>query len=156
MTEAGKSLWVTSMYGHKNREALVVLTMPGGETLQMTPEEARHHAQVVIECAEAAEQDFEAYRLEDADIGLVAYGIISRIAQGAVDAARAQGLKVGLLRPKTLYPFPVDAVRAFVARGGDVQTNGTEHYGVICRTVPVGAAGAACEAAVAMGTGHGF
>ena len=45
---------------------------------------------------------------------------------------------------------------AFVARGGDVQTNGTEHYGVICRTVPVGAAGAACEAAVAMGTGHGF
>ena len=67
---------------------------------------------------EAAEQDFEAYRLDDADIGLVAYGIIARIAQGAVDAARAQGLKVGLLRPKTLYPFPVDAVRAFVARGG--------------------------------------
>ena len=51
-----------------------------------------------------------------------------------------------------------EAVRAlaFVARGGDVQTNGTEHYGVICRTVPVGAAGAACEAAVAMGAGHGF
>lgn len=67
---------------------------------------------------EAAEQDSENYRLEDADIGLVAYGILARIAQGAVDAARAQGLKVGLFRPKTLYPFPRDALNAFVAPGG--------------------------------------
>lgn len=67
---------------------------------------------------ETAEQDSEAYRLEDADVALVAYGIISRIAQGAVDVARKEGLRVGLFRPKTLYPFPVDALRAFVAKGG--------------------------------------
>jgi 2-oxoisovalerate ferredoxin oxidoreductase alpha subunit len=67
---------------------------------------------------EAAEQDFESYRMEDADIALVAYGIISRIAHGAVEAARAAGLKVGLFRPKTLFPFPKTALNAFVAQGG--------------------------------------
>ncbi len=67
---------------------------------------------------EAAEQDSETYRLEDADIALVAYGIIARIAQGAVDVARKEGLRVGLFRPKTLYPFPVDALKAFVDPGG--------------------------------------
>ena len=67
---------------------------------------------------EAAEQDSESYRLDDADIAIVAYGIVARIAHGVVDAARAAGLKVGLFRPKTLYPFPKDALRAFVARGG--------------------------------------
>jgi 2-oxoisovalerate ferredoxin oxidoreductase alpha subunit len=67
---------------------------------------------------EAAEQDSESYRLDDADIAIVAYGIVARIAHGVVDAARAAGLKVGLFRPKTLYPFPKDALRAFVSRGG--------------------------------------
>ena len=67
---------------------------------------------------EAAEQDSEAYRLEDADIALVAYGIVSRIAQGAVDAARKEGLRVGLLRPKMLYPFPQAALLDFASRPG--------------------------------------
>ena len=48
----------------------------------------------------------------------MAYGISARIAQGAVDAARAEGLRVGLFRPITLYPFPKDALREFVAPGG--------------------------------------
>ncbi len=67
---------------------------------------------------EAAEQDSEGYRMEDADVALVAYGISARIAQGAVDAARAEGIRAGLFRPKTLYPFPKEALDAFVAQGG--------------------------------------
>ena len=43
---------------------------------------------------------------EDADLVLVAYGITARVAKSAMDKARAQGLKVGLLRPITLWPFP--------------------------------------------------
>ena len=77
-----------------------------------------HQLQAKYAAVEAAEQDAESYRMEDAEIGLVAYGIVSRIAQGAVDVARAEGLKVGLFRPKTLFPFPKDALNAFVARGG--------------------------------------
>ena len=67
---------------------------------------------------EAEEQRSETYRLDDADIGIVAYGIVARIAHGVVDAARAEGIKAGLFRPKTLYPFPKDALKAFVSQGG--------------------------------------
>ena len=77
-----------------------------------------HELQAKYAAVAAAEQDSESYRMDDADVALVAYGISARIAQGAVDAARAEGLKVGLFRPKTLFPFPQDALNAFVARGG--------------------------------------
>jgi len=43
---------------------------------------------------------------EDADILLVGYGIMSRVARSAVEMARGQGIHAGLLRPITLYPFP--------------------------------------------------
>lgn len=52
------------------------------------------------------ESRVEHYRTEDADIVLVSYGISSRISRSAVDAARRSGINVGLLRPKTLFPFP--------------------------------------------------
>ena len=77
-----------------------------------------HELQAKYAAVAAAEQDSESYRMDDADVALVAYGISARIAQGAVDAARAAGLKVGLFRPKTLFPFPQDALNAFVGRGG--------------------------------------
>jgi pyruvate/2-oxoacid:ferredoxin oxidoreductase alpha subunit len=44
---------------------------------------------------------------EDAEILLVAYGISSRVARSAVDMAREQGVRAGLLRPISLYPFPM-------------------------------------------------
>ena len=77
-----------------------------------------HELQAKYAAVAAAEQDSESYRMDDADVALVAYGISARIAQGAVDAARAEGIRAGLFRPKTLYPFPKDALNAFVARGG--------------------------------------
>lgn len=52
---------------------------------------------------------YEAYRLEDAEVVLTAYGISARIAASAVDALRAKGVKAGLLRPTTIYPFPYKA-----------------------------------------------
>lgn len=52
------------------------------------------------------EQMSEEYMVDDADIILVSYGISSRISKTAVDMARKEGLKVGLFRPITLYPFP--------------------------------------------------
>ena len=77
-----------------------------------------HELQAKYAAVAAAEQASESYRMDDADVALVAYGISARIAQGAVDAARKEGLKAGLFRPKTLFPFPKDALNAFVARGG--------------------------------------
>lgn len=48
----------------------------------------------------------EEYQTEDAEIIVAAYGICGRIAKGAVRQARKQGIKVGLIRPITLWPFP--------------------------------------------------
>ena len=67
---------------------------------------------------EAEEADYDTYQIEDADIVLVAYGICSRIAHTAVELGRAQGKKVGLFRPKTLYPFPKQALRDLAAKPG--------------------------------------
>jgi 2-oxoglutarate ferredoxin oxidoreductase subunit alpha len=54
----------------------------------------------------------EEYLTEDADIVLVAYGASSRIARSAVNSARAEGIKAGLIRPITLWPFPVKNIQA--------------------------------------------
>ena len=55
----------------------------------------------------------ENYLTEDADIVVVAYGASSRIVKSAVNAARAKGIKVGMIRPITLWPFPAkDIVNA--------------------------------------------
>jgi len=73
---------------------------------------------------EKDEQSCEEFFTDDAEIVLVAYGISSRVARGAVEMLRKQGVKAGLVRPKRVYPFPTDAlarlagesrVKAFVA-----------------------------------------
>ncbi len=53
---------------------------------------------------------YETIGTEDADFLLVAYGLSARIAHKAMDLARAEGMKVGLLRPITLFPFPYQAI----------------------------------------------
>ena len=57
-------------------------------------------------CAEKRETRAENWCTEDADIVLVGYGIVGRILKAVVADARAMGIKAGLLRPITLYPFP--------------------------------------------------
>lgn len=57
------------------------------------------------------EVDHEDYMTEDASIILVSYGISSRICRSAVDQARKEGIRVGLFRPRTLFPFPEKELR---------------------------------------------
>ncbi len=54
---------------------------------------------------------YDEYKLDDAEIGLVAFGSMGRSAQVAVDLAREQGIKAGLFRPITLWPFPEEKVQ---------------------------------------------
>jgi 2-oxoglutarate ferredoxin oxidoreductase subunit alpha len=65
----------------------------------------------------ATEQRAETYLVDDAEVVVVAFGASSRIARSAVKKARERGWRVGLLRPVTLWPFPVDAVRAAMDGG---------------------------------------
>ena len=67
---------------------------------------------------EANEQRWESVCTEDAEIVLVAYGISSRVSKEAVKVARRRGMKLGLIRPITLWPFPK---KAFDALGEQVK-----------------------------------
>jgi 2-oxoglutarate ferredoxin oxidoreductase subunit alpha len=61
---------------------------------------------------EKSEVMYEEYMMDDADSCLVAFGITARVAKNAIAEARAKGIKVGLLRPITLWPFPSQALAA--------------------------------------------
>ncbi len=52
----------------------------------------------------------EQYKVDDADIVVVAFGIVARIARSAIDRARKQGINVGMIRPITLWPFPAEQI----------------------------------------------
>lgn len=55
---------------------------------------------------------YEEYRMDDAEVCVVAYGITSRVSKNAINEARKRGIKVGMLRPITLWPFPKKALAA--------------------------------------------
>jgi len=57
------------------------------------------------------ETTYDTFMIDDANLIVVAFGIAARIAKGAIKNARANGLKVGMLRPITLWPFPSEKVQ---------------------------------------------
>lgn len=59
---------------------------------------------------------FEEYQTDDAEIVVTAFGLSSRIAKKSVDLAREQGMKVGIFRPITVWPFPVNPLEDIAAR----------------------------------------
>jgi len=66
---------------------------------------------------EENEVRYEAVSCDDADYVIVAFGSSARICSATVEMARAEGLRVGLLRPITLYPFPTRPIAELAARG---------------------------------------
>jgi len=80
-------------------------------------ERHNYSLQEKYERVKSSETAWEGYRLEDAGVVLVSYGISSRIARSAVDAARKEGIKAGLFRPITLFPFPEKPVLALAEKG---------------------------------------
>ena len=62
------------------------------------------------------EPRFELHRVDDAELVIVAYGTAARIAKGAIKRLRNRGLKIGLFRPITVWPFPELQLRALSAK----------------------------------------
>ena len=65
---------------------------------------------------------YDEYMMDDAEICIVAFGVAARVSQNAIDEARKKGIKVGMIRPITLWPFPkdvlnkaADKVKAFIS-----------------------------------------
>ena len=55
---------------------------------------------------------YEEYRMEDAEICIVAFGIAARVSKNAINEARARGIHAGMIRPITLWPFPAAPISA--------------------------------------------
>ncbi|WP_333871074.1 3-methyl-2-oxobutanoate dehydrogenase subunit VorB [Desulforamulus putei] len=78
-------------------------------SLYIVPEECEElNKRLFAKYAEIAAKEtrWEEYRLEDAEIVLTGFGTAARIAKSVVDKARTEGIKAGLIRPITLWPFP--------------------------------------------------
>ncbi|MCB2191426.1 MAG: 3-methyl-2-oxobutanoate dehydrogenase subunit VorB [Deltaproteobacteria bacterium] len=92
-----------TLTGAKGRPSRVILS------LLLAPKVLEDHNFKLVRKYDAVmrnETDWEEYMLEDARQVVVAYGTAARIAKGAIKRVREMGLKVGLFRPKTLWPFP--------------------------------------------------
>ncbi len=96
--------------GCEGRERNLILSAPYTDQELM---ELNMRLQAKYARIKAAEQRAECEQMEDAEYGIVAFGISARLALAAVDDLRADGVKVGLIRPITLWPFPENAFRAY-------------------------------------------
>lgn len=79
----------------------------------------RHLESKYKEC-EAKEVRWETYQTKDAELVVVGYGIISRVLRSAVDMARAKGIKVGLFRPVSLWPYPYEQLAHATEKASNV------------------------------------
>ena len=83
-------------------------------SLYLQSEELEQHnlkLEKKYQAIEENEVQYEMYKTEDAELVFVAYGTVSRIVKTTVDQMREEGHKVGLIRPKTLWPFPNKAFK---------------------------------------------
>ena len=111
-----KKPWATT--GAKGRKPNVI------NSLFLDPielEKHNHHLQRKYDRM-AKEVLWENYKTDDAELVLVGYGSSARIAKAAVDLARAQGIKAGLFRPITLFPFPKEALQEACKQANHVLT----------------------------------
>jgi 2-oxoisovalerate ferredoxin oxidoreductase alpha subunit len=78
----------------------------------------QHQRRMEAKYIRAQEQEtrWEEYRTEDAECLVVGYGIVSRVLRSAIDLARQQGIKVGLFRPISLWPFPSKELASSASR----------------------------------------
>ena len=97
--------------GKKGRDRNVITSLALEPAVM---EETNLRLQAKYRKMEKEDVRFDEYKTEDAEYLFVAYGCMSRIGETAVDMAREKGVKVGLLRPITLFPFPTAEIDRLV------------------------------------------
>ena len=101
-----KSSWAANGHGNKREHHII-------NSLYLKPDELQtsvYNRFERYEKVKAEETDAELYLTEDCDILLCAYGATARVVKSAVNSAREIGIKAGMFRPKTLWPFPVKEI----------------------------------------------
>lgn len=107
--------WITD--GCRGRERRII------KTLYLEPEQLEAHnkaLQAKYQEIQRNEARYEGYLLEDAEVLLVSFGICARVGRTVVDDFRERGIKIGLFRPVTLWPFPVEQLREAAVRASNI------------------------------------
>ena len=114
-----KSSWSVGHMGDTGRESrhITSINLVPVELEKKTRDRFARYDRIAKE-----ETRFEKVSCDDADVVIVAYGTSARVSLGAVQKARQAGLKVGLFRPITLWPFPTSEIASFAARGATLLT----------------------------------
>jgi 2-oxoglutarate ferredoxin oxidoreductase subunit alpha len=102
--------------GAKDRPARTIYSLIFDPKLQ---EEHNWKLQRKFQLIEQNEVRYETYLCDDAEMVVVAYGMGARIARGAIKRLRSEGMKVGLVRPITLWPFPIKVLQDLSATVND-------------------------------------
>ncbi len=97
--------WATTGTGNSRQPNIVNSLHLDPETLEVFNKKLQAKYAVVRE----NEVRYESYRLKDAELVFVSYGTSSRIVRNAIDDLAEQGVRVGMIRPQTLWPFPFKA-----------------------------------------------
>ncbi len=112
-----KSWCASGGSGERPRNIVNSLFLKAEELEQFNIDRYKKYAEV-----EKNEVMYEEYMMDDAEICIAAFGIAARVSKNAIDEARKMGIKVGMIRPITLWPFPkevfnkaADKVKAFVS-----------------------------------------
>ena len=105
VTAYGKSWAVTGTRGERTHNIVNSLSLLPEELEQWNLKRYEKYAQI-----EKNEAMYETFMADDAEIMIVAFGVAARVARNAIVAAREKGIKAGLIRPVTLWPFPKKAV----------------------------------------------
>ena len=100
--------WATTGTGG-NREPNIINSLDTNPDKLEAKNDAREE---IYNTIRKSEQRAELVNVEDADVVLVAYGTSARVAKAAMEQARAEGIKVGLVRPISLWPFPAAAIQS--------------------------------------------
>jgi 2-oxoglutarate ferredoxin oxidoreductase subunit alpha len=96
-----------ALTGAEERHQNIVRSLWLGEGVL---EELNYKLQAKYEQVQKNEVLCEQYKVDDADVVVVAYGVAARIVRSAVNKARSEGIKAGLIRPITLWPFPTEQI----------------------------------------------
>jgi 2-oxoglutarate ferredoxin oxidoreductase subunit alpha len=99
--------------GKKNRKPNIITSLELDPAIM---EENNIRFQKKYKLIEENEVRYETFMCDDAEYLLVAFGSSARICQKVVENAREEGIKVGLLRPITLWPFPKDAIASYAGK----------------------------------------
>ena len=98
--------WAMTGYGNDESQRVII------RSLRMIPDVLEKHVETLFEKYARAEKELlrvETSGVEDADIVFVAYGTIARITKEAIELLSERGIKAGLIRPISLWPFPYGA-----------------------------------------------